>query len=162
MKIKQILGTVLTTIAGYFTSLPLPAQEVFFWWGVLIGVDIISALIRETVISTKKEGRFSIKTINSKMGLFGFFIKLMFMAIPFVISVSAKMIGMDPEPFLKTCITFFSLFELYSIVSNFYSTMMRKRLPEADSINLVTPIIGKIRDVIYKIAKNIIKFEDDK
>ncbi len=160
MTTKQTSGTILTTIVSYFTSLTLPTQEIFFWWSILIGIDIISALIRETSISTKQEGKFSIKTINSKIGLFGFFVKCLFMSVPFIISVQAKILGLDPAPFLKTAITFFSMFEIYSIVSNFYSTMMRKRLPEADSLNLITPIIGKVRNTLHKIVKNIIKFDE--
>lgn len=131
-------------------------KEMIYVLGVFIGIDIITALLREVRLET---GR-----IKSKSFWFGVGAKGLVILIPLMVSLAGKGVGIDLKWLAEISIATLILAEFYSSLGNIMQTIKgNDAIDEQDAITMIIKTLESyIKKLLISLLEPINKKQDGK
>ncbi len=134
-----------------FSYVGIPLEK--FWiLGILILVDVFTALIRQAVIDPR--------TLSSRTGLVGTVSKMCVILIPFVVAIVGKGAGFDVSVLVSACISIIMVAEGWSIFGNIGQIISKDQ--SRNEYDAITLLIKKLQDVFKGVIEGMLKFGNPK
>jgi toxin secretion/phage lysis holin len=137
VSLKIAFNIFLLGIANFMYTIGMDIEATYYL-SILLIIDYVTGLLKAKTLG---------QSITSNKMKYGIVSKLSIVAIPLVLSIGAKAIGMDFHQFLTVAINLIILSEIYSIIGNVYSIREGKELPEYDALSFIA---SRIRDFLEK------------
>lgn len=135
----SVIGNALLAIGAWvlvYTGLPAEPAAIL---GTLMAIDFTTGCFKSHAIG---------RSITSQRMRVGLMSKLGVMAIPLVLALAAKGLGVDFKWMVNWSISLFILSETYSIISNIYTAKTGNDVPEFDA---VSAILKRVRALLNSL-----------
>lgn len=135
----SVIGNTLLAVGAWvllYTGLPAEPAAIL---GTLMAIDFAAGCFKSHAIG---------RSITSQRMRVGLMSKFGVMAIPLVLALAAKGLGVDFKWIVNWSISLFILSETYSIISNIYTARTGNDVPEFDA---VSAILKRVRALLNSL-----------